>query len=47
VTIEAGMKIPADCILIEGMDVECDESMYKDGMSHVQKKMVESMEKNL
>ena len=28
ITIEAGMRIPADCILIDGMDVKCDESMY-------------------
>jgi magnesium-transporting ATPase (P-type) len=31
ITIEAGMRIPADCILIDGMDVNCDESMYKGG----------------
>lgn len=30
ILIEAGMRIPADCILIDGMDVVCDESMYKD-----------------
>ena len=26
IKIEQGMKIPADCILLEGIDVSCDES---------------------
>ena len=39
ITIEAGMRIPADCILIEGMDVKCDESMYKEGTISVDKKI--------
>ncbi len=28
IAIEAGMKIPADCILLDGQDVVCDETMY-------------------
>ena len=28
ILVEAGMRIPADCILIDGMDVTCDESVY-------------------
>ena len=30
ILVEAGMRIPADCLLIEGMDITCDESMYGD-----------------
>jgi Ca2+-transporting ATPase len=26
IKLETGMRIPADCILIEGTDVACDES---------------------
>ncbi len=28
ILVNAGMRIPADCILIDGMDITCDESMY-------------------
>jgi magnesium-transporting ATPase (P-type) len=28
ILIEAGMRIPADCILIDGMDITVDETMY-------------------
>lgn len=37
IMIEAGMKIPADCILIEGQDVVCDESIYAEHGDHVVK----------
>lgn len=33
ILIEAGMRIPADCVLIEGMDITIDESMYQLGFS--------------
>jgi Ca2+-transporting ATPase len=26
IKIEQGMKIPADCLLLEGIDIACDES---------------------
>mmetsp|Transcript_9192 Transcript_9192/g.6950 ORF Transcript_9192/g.6950 Transcript_9192/m.6950 type:complete len:84 (-) Transcript_9192:39-290(-) len=26
--VEAGMRVPADCILFEGFDVTVDESLY-------------------
>ena len=38
ITIEAGMRIPADCILLEGMDIKCDESMYDKFSKEVPKK---------
>ena len=44
ITIEAGMRIPADCILIEGMDVKCDESMYLGGSNSIDKKISISKE---
>lgn len=28
ILIEAGMRIPADCMLIDGMDIIVNESMY-------------------
>lgn len=30
ILIETGMRIPADCILLDGMDVVVDESMYNE-----------------
>lgn len=40
VLIEAGMKIPADCVLIEGMDVTVDEATYNEGIHNIAKKQV-------
>jgi P-type E1-E2 ATPase len=37
ILIEAGMRIPADCILIEGMDVTVDESMYDENSKCLKK----------
>jgi magnesium-transporting ATPase (P-type) len=37
ILIEAGMRIPADCILIEGMDVTVDESMYDENSKYLKK----------
>ena len=31
ILVEAGNRIPADCILIEGNDVTVDEAYYNDG----------------
>jgi len=39
ITIEAGMRIPADCILLEGMDIKIDESMYEACCKEVLKKI--------
>lgn len=33
ILIEAGMRIPADCVLLEGMDITVDERMYGFGPS--------------
>lgn len=38
VLIEAGMKIPADCVLIEGMDITVDEATYNEGIHNIAKK---------
>lgn len=37
ILVEAGMRIPADCILTDGMDITCDESMYEPHAEHVVK----------
>jgi Ca2+-transporting ATPase len=31
ILIETGMRVPADCILIDGMDVTADETIYNEG----------------
>ena len=31
VLIETGMRVPADCILIEGIDITVDENIYHEG----------------
>lgn len=30
ILVETGMRVPADCVLIDGMDISCDESMYNE-----------------
>jgi P-type Ca2+ transporter type 2C len=47
ITIEAGMRIPADCILLDGMDIKCDESMYRGGRKESVKKLSESNEQHV
>lgn len=42
ITIETGMRIPADCILIEGIDVTVDENLYHEGRETLIKKTVAS-----
>ena len=31
------MRVPADSLLVEGMDIACDETMYEDGGSNAKK----------
>lgn len=40
ILIETGMRIPADCILFEGQDITCDETMYNEGRPLINKKEV-------
>lgn len=35
VMIETGMRVPADCILLRGMDVKVDEGLYHEGRSTI------------
>jgi len=44
VMIEAGMRVPADCLLIEGLDVEVDEAYYNDEETKIVKKRVATPE---
>ena len=38
ILLEAGMRVPADCILIEGMDITVDEAPYREGRESIVKK---------
>ena len=40
VIIESGMRVPADCILLRGMDITVDEALYHEGRSTIVKKQV-------
>ena len=35
ILVEAGMRIPADCMLVEGMDVTVDEAPYFEDREHI------------
>ena len=39
IIVEAGMRVPADCVLVEGMDIVCDESMYPELKESVEKRI--------
>lgn len=47
IIIEPGMRVPADCLLVEGMDISCDETMYEDGFNNVRKIASYSIEKHV
>jgi magnesium-transporting ATPase (P-type) len=47
ILIEAGMRIPADCVLIEGNDITVDEAYYHDGVETVIKKNIATTENHL
>ena len=38
VLIETGMRMPAECILLDGMDVTADETIYNEGRNLINKK---------
>ena len=38
ILIETGMRIPADCILIDGMDITVDEAPYFEDRETINKK---------
>jgi magnesium-transporting ATPase (P-type) len=46
--VEAGMRIPADCILIEAMDLTVDEALYHEDRETVKRKWISegSIEEN-
>jgi magnesium-transporting ATPase (P-type) len=47
IVIEAGMRVPADSLLVEGMDIACDETMYEDCGNNVKKIQSFSVEKHV
>lgn len=40
VQIETGMKVPADCVIIEGLDITVDERVYNDDVEKIVKKTI-------
>ena len=49
ILLEAGSRIPADCIVIEATDLEVDEIFYHNGVPTLKKKEVctaENIERN-
>ena len=38
IVIEAGMKVPADCLLFEGMDIVVNEAIYNEHREKLIKK---------
>lgn len=40
VLVEPGMRIPADCVLIEGMDITVDESLYHEDRETIVSKQI-------
>ena len=38
ILIEAGMRVPADCVLVDGMDIVVNEALYNDGRETLVKK---------
>lgn len=40
ILIEPGMRIPADCVLVDGMDITVDESIYHEDRETIVSKQV-------
>ena len=40
IIVETGARIPADCVLIEGMDITVDEGVYCEGRESLVKKEI-------
>ena len=40
ILVETGMRVPADCLLVDGMDVTADETIYNEGRTLVNKKEI-------
>ena len=40
IMIETGMRVPADCILLDGMDITAEETIYNEGRYLVNKKEI-------
>jgi P-type E1-E2 ATPase len=40
ILVETGMRVPADCLLIDGQDVTVDETVYNEGRTLINVKAV-------
>lgn len=47
ILVEAGNRIPADCVLIEGNDITVDEAYYNEGIEKIVKKVISNGENHL
>ena len=46
ILIEAGMRVPADCLLIDGMDVTVDERIYNEDRESIVAKTISKGEEH-
>jgi magnesium-transporting ATPase (P-type) len=46
INVETGMRIPADCVLIDGMDVTVDETLYNEGRTMIVAKQISKGEEH-
>jgi len=44
ILLDTGCRVPADCLLLDGLDVKVDESMYYDGQREATSKVVATEE---
>jgi len=44
--IEAGMRVPADCILLDGMDITVDEALYNEDRESIVTKLISKGEEH-
>lgn len=40
IIIEPGMRVPADCVLFQGLDITTDETLYHEGRETLIKKVL-------
>lgn len=46
ILVETGMRIPADCVLIDGMDITVDETIYNEGRTMIVSKTISKGEEH-
>jgi len=46
ILVEAGMRVPADCILLDGMDITIDEALYNEDRECIVPKLISKGEEH-